>query len=141
MHGVVRLSLNFVFENTVKLPMQNEGVLEYVNKINTKVVQRTVRSITEGHIFGFEEVVNLQRNRVFMAVAGGNPVTCLYINRDKFLSYCTSQHIVEFIQQCQEYTDFVKEGKELYQQLRASKNKTENVLNAIGRNLKGGKTT
>lgn len=58
-HGVVRLSLNFVFENTVKLPMQNEGVLEYVNKINTKVVQRTVRSITEGHIFGFEEIVNL----------------------------------------------------------------------------------
>ena len=36
--GVVRLSLNFVFENTVKLPMQNEGGLEYVNKISTKVV-------------------------------------------------------------------------------------------------------
>ena len=76
-----------------------------------------------------------------MAVASGNPVTCLYINRDKFLSYCNSHHIVEFIYQCQEYTDFVREGKELYQQLRASKNQTENVLNAVGRNLKGGKAT
>jgi len=37
--------------------------------------------ITEGHMFGHEEIVNCLRNRVFKAETGNTPVVCYYINR------------------------------------------------------------
>jgi len=72
----------------VKLPVYLDNQVQYLNKVNSKIVRRTVRTITAGNPFGFEEVVKLNSCRLLSAKAGNVPVTCIYIDRKNFLRYC-----------------------------------------------------
>jgi hypothetical protein len=63
--------------------------------------------------FGFAEIVNLQRSRLYTARAVGNtPTTCVFMPREKYLEYFCKDDIRKLIDKCLHYNDFDKEGKE-----------------------------
>jgi hypothetical protein len=50
------------------------------------VARRVVKELSYGDHFGFEEIVNLRKQRIITARAvGKGPATLLYIERSKFL--------------------------------------------------------
>lgn len=66
-----------------------------------------------GAQFGHEEIVNLQRSRLFTARASGKtPTTCVFMTREKFIEFFSTMEIRKLIDKVSIYNDFGSIGKE-----------------------------
>ena len=66
----------------------------------------------------------MYKTRVIRAKACSNkPVTCLYLNRERFNDFMSHQEIGIYIDRCKEYTDWDKEGKDLMSECLSTKQK------------------
>ena len=71
-----------------------------------------MRKLKVGDMFGYEEIVQLRRERVIQArITGKNPAEVVYIHRDKFLQFTSSSDVETLIQECQRHTRYVEFGR------------------------------
>jgi hypothetical protein len=86
------------------LPVSKE---KYQKKVKTLLVKRVVKEMSFGDQFGFEEIVILRNQRIFIARAvGPTPSTLLYMSRDKFIEFNTQADVKQLIGLCEMYTDY-----------------------------------
>jgi hypothetical protein len=102
---------------------------EYQTKCCSQVVKRVVRTIGRGQQFGFEELVSLNKTRLFRAkVVGTGDATCLFIDRKKFFQFMFANDISRYMDICGEYTNFDLEGRSLIADLQEYKARTNSLL-------------
>ena len=102
-----------------------------MEQIKTKVFRRCVKVVKPNEFFGFEDILQGLRQRIFEARVS-KECSFFEISRDTFLRYFCSQDLAEFIRGSKHYTDFERLGLQQMQDFQQKHERLKSFEHSVG---------